>query len=328
MKNIIFTIIGMFIGLSQITAQELPLFTQYREFQSFINPGAIPVDYLSQTYEPKNSAGISYRNQWLGYAGGPTTMTARYEHFSENLNSVFGGNIIHDVTGRYGRTGAYGRYAYRMAFSKEGAVTIGAKFGVFQNRYDTSDGTLRDAGDVLGETNFSQFTPDFGLGVFFHQRFGDSDLVYGGLSVPQFANSTAGISENGGTDFLYEATHAFLTAGMYKGLGMESQFGDREMFIEPSVWVKYSQAAPIQTDLNLRVHLPELVWIGLGYGFAFEEKINGNFLHLEGGVVLDEAFGLLDQNIKLGVGYDNFFGNDGYAGFGSSFEINLSYSWK
>lgn len=187
---------------------------------------------------------------------------------------------------------------------------------------------MRDRGDVTGETNLSQIIPDFGIGAYFNQGFGASNVMYAGFSIPQFANNFGGISENGKMDFLYEATHLYFNAGMYKNLGVSGNFGEREMFLEPSLWVKYAAGAPIQTDLNVRVHLPELFWIGGGYGLGFSDSVSGNFLHLEGGVVFDESFGLIDRNIKLGFGYDNFFGSNSYAGFGSSFEFNLSYSWR
>ena len=328
MKKILFITFGFLLSYGQITAQELPLFTQYREFQSFMNPAAIPVDNMSQPYEALRTAGVSYRNQWVGFNGGPTTMTARYEHISKNLNSIFGGNIIQDETGRFGRSGIYGRYAYQIKYAEGGAVTVGAKFGAFQNRYNLEGAILRDPGDIAGETNLSQIVPDFGLGIYFNQRFGAADIVYAGLSIPQFANNFGGVSDNGNMEFLYEATHLYFNTGLYKGLGVSGDYGDREMYIEPSVWVKYAVGAPIQTDLNIRFHLPDLFWIGTGYGLAMGENFEGNFLHLEGGVVFDETFNLLDQSFKLGFGYDNFFGNNGYAGFGSSFEINLSYSWK
>lgn len=328
MKKILFIIFSLFLNYGQVRAQELPLFTQYREFQSFMNPAAVPVDNLSQTYEAKRTLGVSYRSQWIGYKGGPVTMTARYEHISNKLNSIFGGNIIQDETGRFGRSGIYGRYAYQIKYADGGAINVGAKFGVFQNRYSKDDAILRDAGDVTGETNLNQITPDFGLGIYWNQRFGDADIVYGGFSIPQFANFFGGVSDNGRLDFLYEATHLYFNAGLYKGLGFTSDYGEREMYIEPSAWVKYVAGAPIQTDVNIRVHLPDLFWLGTGYGFGFSDGIEGNFLHLEGGIVLDDAFNLYDKSFKLGIGYDNFFGNNAFAGFGSSFEINLNYSWK
>lgn len=326
MKNILFTCICICCFWGQTFAQELPIFTQYREFQSFINPGALPIDYLSQNYQPNKTIGISYRNQWLGYKGGPETMAARYEHLADNLNSVFGGNILRDRTGRFSRTGISLRYAYKVKFAEATSLTIGTKFGFSQNNYDSSDGVLRDAGDITGETNVNQMMPSFGFGAFFNHEFSNYDIVYGGLSIPQLTNSF-NASGSKKSEHLYEATHVYLNAGFIKKLNRESSLGSRTMYIEPSVWVKYTQAAPIHTDLNIRVHLPDLLWVGAGYGLGFEDKIRGNFLHFEGGVVLDEVFGLVDKNIKIGFGYDNIFSNSGYSGFGSSLEVNVSYSW-
>ncbi len=327
MKNIIFTSLLLFLGWEYVQSQELPMFSQYREFQSFINPAAIPVDHLSQNYQPNQTAGISYRNQWLNYSGGPTTMTARYELISEDLNSVIGVNILHDKTGRFSRSGAYLRYGYNIVFTQETNLVVGAKFGAYQNKYDSSDGILHDPGDLTGETNVNQIIFDFGFGLFYSQEFFNDDIFYAGLSVPQFGNSIGSSTKNRKDGFLYEATHLYINAGLYKKLGIESNFGSREMFIEPSLWIKYVKAAPIQTDMNIRVHFTDLFWVGVGYGVGFEDKIRGNFIHFEGGVVVDELFGLYDRNLKIGFGYDNIFSNVGYGGFGSTFEINISYSW-
>lgn len=326
MKNAFLTIICLFF-CGQILSQELPMFTQNREFHSFLNPAAMPVDYFSQPYQPNQTAGISYRNQWSNFDGGPTTMTARYEYFSDELNSVFGGNLMHDKTGRFSRTGAYLRYAYKVNFSEESSLNIGGKFGAFQSKYDSSDGVLYDPGDVTGESNVNQIIPDFGIGIFFTQEFLNYDIFYAGLSIPQFTNKLGSVSTNNDTRLIHESTHLFLNTGLYKKLGRGSNYGYREIFIEPSVWVKYAEAAPIQTDFNFRVHLPTLLWVGLGYGVGFDDKVRGNFLHFEGGFVVDEIFDLNNKNIKIGFGYDNIFTNSTYGGFGSSFEVNLSYSW-
>ncbi len=328
MRYLLLSVLCFFFSSQDLSSQELPMFTQYREFQSFLNPATIPVDYISQGYQPNQTVGISYRNQWNNLSDSPTTMTARYENISEKLNSVFGGNIIYDQTGRFSRAGVHLRYAYRIAFSDYSSLTIGAKFGAFQNRYDSSDAILRDPGDLTGETNVNRISPDFGMGVYFNQQLSDNDVIYMGLSVPQFGNSTGlSIGSANKPDFLYEATHLYFNAGLYKSLGKESSIGSRTMYIEPSIWVKYVTAAPIHTDLNLRVHLPDLIWIGLGYGLSMEDKIRGNFIHFEGGFVMDEVVGLVDRNFKIGFSYDNNFSNSGFSGFGSTFEINLSYSW-
>ena len=87
MKKLLFVLVCFLLSYSQVSAQELPLFTQYREFQSFLNPAAVPFDNLAQPYQALRTVGVSYRNQWVGFNGGPVTFTARYEHISENLNS-------------------------------------------------------------------------------------------------------------------------------------------------------------------------------------------------------------------------------------------------
>jgi len=46
------------------TAQQLSIFTQYRDLQTVINPGALPIDYFVYDYEPTFFIGATDRSQW------------------------------------------------------------------------------------------------------------------------------------------------------------------------------------------------------------------------------------------------------------------------
>ena len=56
-----------------VSAQQLPLFTQYRENATIINPAAMESDFFA--YGNNVTLGASYRAQWVGLSGAPRTQT-------------------------------------------------------------------------------------------------------------------------------------------------------------------------------------------------------------------------------------------------------------
>ncbi|MEY4134068.1 MAG: hypothetical protein RL386_418, partial [Bacteroidota bacterium] len=81
-------------------AQQLSLFTQYRENLSLINPAAIETDYLA--FGNNVSFGASYRAQWIGLPGNPRTQTIRGTFLADRMSGVAlmaGGQLINDQTG-------------------------------------------------------------------------------------------------------------------------------------------------------------------------------------------------------------------------------------
>ena len=87
MKTIFIFLVICFCGSSYISAQQLPLFSQYRESQSILNPAAVSIDFIRN--RNNLSLGASYRNQWdqtklqldngETQAFGPMTTTIRAE---------------------------------------------------------------------------------------------------------------------------------------------------------------------------------------------------------------------------------------------------------
>lgn len=96
----------------KLSAQQLPLFTQYRENTGLLNPAALEPDYLG--YGNNFTVGASYRSQWDGLSGAPKTMTLRATYFADDYAGVTmmgGGYLVRDQTGPLSFTGAYGRIA-------------------------------------------------------------------------------------------------------------------------------------------------------------------------------------------------------------------------
>lgn len=303
----------LLLTILELQAQQLPLFTQYRENMGIINPAAINQDYL--LYEQPLSFGASYRVQWVGLENAPTTQTLRGEYLFEKLGLFAGGYIINDQTGPTGFTGIYGKIgglisddpAYR-------GISVGLTAGLVQYRVNSSEIRLREINDVLSGDDQTQLFPDVGLGVFAYQYidagFFEDSQVYGGISVPQAFGLNLEFEDENGMFTTQRVQHYYALAGMYK------YFSD-DSFIEPSIWFRYVSGTPVNVDFNLRYQMASNFWIGVG------AATSGN-AHIETGFILGENMGL-DNTFKIGYGFDYSFESFGPK-VGGTHEINVSYS--
>jgi type IX secretion system PorP/SprF family membrane protein len=296
-------------------AQQIPLFTQYREMHGVLNPAAIPYGYL--TNQNKTSFGITSRNQWLNMPNPPTTQVLRGEYFAADRTGVTlltGGYLINDQTGPTGLTGVYGRVAGVLTNDAEvGGVSVGLSIGAVQYRLKTSELKLKEEGDIRATEDRQTIYPDLSIGVFWYQKFADfsDDYVYAGVSVPQMMGLDLKIADVNKSLSYQRVRHYYASAGWYHFFGEGS-------FIEPSVWVKYVQNVPINVDVNLRYQAANTFWVGAG------TSVSGN-IHAELGVILGKNLGF-DSNFRVGYGFD--YSSQNYGSFvGSTHEVNVSYSF-
>ena len=300
-----------------VSAQQLPLFTQYRENTGIINPAAVHHDFL--LYDHNLAFGASYRVQWSEFENAPRTQTIRGDFIYDDrgsFNFLAGGYLINDQTGPTGFTGLYGRFGGIISNDPEfGGISIGLSAGLVQYRVNTSEVRLRELGDVLSGDDQMQLFPDVGFGVYAYQYIYDGFLedsqVYGGISVPQVFGLNLKFENENGEFYTDRIQHFYGLLGMYK------YFND-DSFLEPSVWFKYAPNVPVNIDFNLRYQMSTKFWLGTGLSTA-------GTAHVEAGFLLGENIGL-DNNFRIGYGLDYSFSSFGPA-VGSTHEINVSYTF-
>lgn len=307
-KNLILVLTATF-WLQNLLAQQLPLFTQYREFAGIINPAYINSDYFLQEYNL--SFGASYRSQWVGQPGTPRTMALRGEYVLGDRGSVggvFGGYILHDQVGPTSSTGAYGRIGGILSSDpRDGGFCMALTVGAVQHRLDARAVNLIEPGDDLAFDQ-TRIIPDVGAGIFYYQRVGDNNF-YVGASMPQVLGLNL-TYKNGNDEYdLKRVRHYYANAGYYLYVNEES-------FIEPSVWLRFVPHAPVSLDANLRYRINDSFWVGTGVSTS-------KSFHLETGFLLGDNIGL-DNTLKIGYGFDYFFTTFGPF-FGGSHEINIAY---
>ncbi|MFK7936698.1 MAG: type IX secretion system membrane protein PorP/SprF [Saprospiraceae bacterium] len=309
--------------INDLSAQQLPIFTQYRENHSLLNPATIPSNFIQSDGYLTSEVGISYRYQWMGLQDAPRTFTARYDRVVDDYNFTIGGTLLSDQTGPTGVNGGLLRYSYQLAATNNLTVSVGLAGGVLQYAFRGSEGIVRDVGDEIGEMNFNRTQGEVQLGIFFINEIGRADKLYGGLSVPQLLNFT--ISSSTAENMPWDREpHYYATLGWIKNI---NGYGTNDLFIEPTLWLKYVPNAPLQLDANFRFQMVELFWLGTGYSMSMGEAFSSNNVHLEAGFIIGELAGLDGKNLKIGYGYGRGINTYGPR-FGNTHEINLTYSWE
>ena len=307
------------VSLSFVTithAQQIPLFTQYREVQGVLNPASINHDFFTNRHT--KSFGLSYRKQWLDLKNPPTTQILRGEYFAADRQGVAlltGGYLMNDQTGPTGFTGIYGRIGGVITSDAEySGLSIGLAAGAVQYRVKTSELKLRDPGDILATQDRMQIYPDLSMGIFYYQRLSgtlDEDFFYAGLSVPQVLGLDLTFASADGTFSTKRVQHYYANVGWYHFTGESS-------FIEPSAWIRYVPGAPLSIDFNARYQVGGGFWLGVGSSFR------GN-VHLETGLIIGKSMGL-DNTFKIGYGFD--YSTQSYGVYaGSTHEVNVSYAF-
>lgn len=317
MNRLLLSLLILGASSSLALCQQLPIFTQYRNNATVLNPAAVSADYFA--YGNNVSFGGTHRKQFVDFNGAPTTQILRGDFFNAEggsaVNLLAGGHLINDQTGPIGTTGLYGRIG--GVFSNDpyfSGISAGLSLGVNQYRIDGSDIRLRDEGDFLLGQQENTIYPDVGFGVFAYTMLDgagfEKDYLYGGISVPQVMGLDVNVKLDDGSFDTRRTQHIYGFIGLY-------HFMKGNTFLEPSLWVRYAPNAPVNVDLNLRYQMTESFY--LGFGGATSKTV-----HLESGVLLGPNLGY-DSIFRIGYSFDYSFATFG-PDAGVTHEINIDYS--
>ena len=290
MKKLLLLLIGG-ITIGTASAQQAIQYSNYMVNSYLINPAlAGTEDYVDMK--------ASYRQQWAGLEGSPTTMYLtghspigeqhEYYHYKgEHRNwHGAGGMVVKDDLGLTNTLAAYGSYSYNMVL-KRGKYKVGnnarktstgvrASFGMFlgfQN-YKIDAAALQDYNEVNGNPtldqtvlevkngNDSKFMPDASFGTWIY-----SDSWYVGASAFQLFGNQLGITTANEDAGVYSklSRHFFVTAG-YKAQVSEY------WYVLPSVLMKGAEGSPSAFDLNCRVDYKDEYFGGFSYRFGSYTK--------------------------------------------------------
>ncbi len=306
-------IICTFCVSVELTSQQLPLFTQYSEYQAIINPSSVSYSYYRDGYDL--IFGTSYRDQWNAVPDRPRTFAIRAESFhapQRGAGFVYGGYVIHDQAGPFKTTGITGRVASMIRFSgdsfEEGAISLGLNFGLNQYRADLADFLATETDPSLLLADAGKVFPDVGVGLSMYKQTDRGDYYSFGISVPQLFGLNLSLRNADNGFDIKRTQHYYAHANYYLVMGQQT-------YMQLSMWVKKVNDIPVNADINYRYKFSNNVWFGLGYNTT-------KLLHAEAGVVINNSN--LDKRVKIGYAYNASLETLGIS-FGSTHELNVSY---
>lgn len=237
---------GLAAGLV-LSAQHTPLTSQYMFNGLFINPAyAGSRDALA--------ANLTYRRQWVGFDGAPTTQLFSVHTPLKGRRLGLGIQVYDDRIGVSRETGVLTNYAYRIPFRK-GRLQFGLGAGVSMLQANWSSVALQDRTDVTYATDSrGDLRPELSGGIFYYKK-----LFYIGASVP-FAMAQTWDPEDARWSMSTRADQLqpMLTGGYLVTL-------NKALKLKPSTLVRYQQASGIQADLNANLIIRDKVWTGVSY---------------------------------------------------------------
>ena len=279
-----------FLGIGQ---QDIIL-TNYNFNAMFFNPAA-----AGSTGEEAGSAILNYRNQWMGIEGSPQTILLGGEVNLFNDRVGLGLTLGRESIGIDKRIDLATNYAYRVEMD-DAYLSLGIRAAFHFFNSQVTDIRSTDVGDNVydqGNQNFNVFS--VGAGAYYYR-----EIFFVGLAVPAIA------SINPNTDG-FKAPHYYLHTGAIFDLSEYS-----EMQVEPSILVKYQNAAPLQITLGTKLWLRKEFNVGVHYRTSDAVALSMEFViseKLSIAAAYDFTSSELrqeqDGTVELLVGYKFDYGN-------------------
>ena len=261
MKRISTLLIACIATGSMAFAQQDPLYSQYLNNPFVLNPA-----YTGLTNNL--DASVSYRQQWAGFEGSPTTINAN-GHISLKDNSMGAGlMIISDKIGATTVNEIYGSYAYRISVASGETLAFGLQAGLVNFKTENSELTLMDSNDPSFIGGTSESKPSIGAGLIL-----TSDKFFIGLSVPRMLKVKTNVD---GSDLTAYTQHVY-------AMGSYIFFVSDRLRFRPSVLAKLVSGAPASIDLNAALILHEKYTAGIltrnfsTYGIFLQAMIKDSF---------------------------------------------------
>ncbi|NOT74314.1 MAG: type IX secretion system membrane protein PorP/SprF [Cyclobacteriaceae bacterium] len=225
-RFLLFTVV--FCGSISCYSQQDPLYGLYLNNPFVINPAYAGINNNLTAF-------ASFRNQWAGFDGAPSTISAG-AHMSVMQNKLgVGLMFVGDKIGENTNNQISASFAYKLRVNDGTTLSFGMQAGYINYKIDPSQLILQDPTDPAFAA-VSQAKPNVGVGAILK---GDKFLL--GLSVPRLVNSTV---ELGGQNINVYQQHYYL-------MGSYLFFLSESIILKPSILLKAVSGSPLSADANV-----------------------------------------------------------------------------
>lgn len=289
MKKIVCCVYLFIYGLLA-TAQVRPQYSQYMLNNYLLNPAITGIeDYLDIK--------TSFRSQWAGIEGAPTTyyLTAhtqignnpnlanpakiddkqhafapkgsRYNSYKKNkAQHGIGGMMLYDKIGIFSIAEASFSYAYHLLLMPNVKLSAGISAGVSQYAMRGSELKLANPNDNLA-SDVVLIKPIVSAGLWLY-----ATNFYAGIALTQLAGNTFDFGANA-IQQSPSVRHLFATAAYKIRLG-------ESLTVIPSLFAKVARPLPMAMDYNLRLLWANRIWAGASYRPASKDAIFMAGIHI------------------------------------------------
>lgn len=260
MKKLFFILCLGVLALTDVAAQQIPLYSQYWYNPFVYNPAQTGFNERPQLF-------FIYRRQFADFDEAPETRAATFDMPVWSKKAGIGFTVFNDRASIFNRYGGSANYAYHINFSDEHRLSIGIGAGVQQIRINFSDVFVLDPTDDIitaNRTNSAFFSGSAGV----HYYLKGWSL---GLSAPQvFATDLDFASPDGITG--YELQRHYLARTSYK-----LRLIDKKFTIEPMVSFRTTESFNWQLDGGASFMWKDFVWLNAMYRYDYAVTIGGGF---------------------------------------------------
>lgn len=197
----------------------------------------------------------TYRYQWIGIEGAPSTVFAGADMKLPLKNSSGGVFIAHDRVGATAFTSAHMTYAYSIPIKKN-SLNIGAKLGLVNMQLDGSkliapSDNIGIEDPLLNSSKSSSIRPELGMGIAFNHPIFHVQLYVNNIA--DFKSKLDGIDNKFDTYY-----------GRYAGLGAGAKIDINEKIsLDPTILLR-SDFVNYQFDISLSATLLKKYSFGVG----------------------------------------------------------------
>lgn len=251
----------------RVSAQQLPIYSQYLYNKFLINPAVAGSDGYT-------SLNLTAREQWVGYYGAPRTFSfsiqTRMLKKSYMLKQTrirrnvyrpksdgkvgLGGYIFSDKNGLVHRTGFQASYAYHMWLQNSTQLSMGLALTGYHYKIDEKEINFEDPNEPWLNNNLRRgmFVPDVTFGAYLL----NANYSFG-FSADQLFEATARIG-----DFTY---NNFRMNRHYYLFGSYNFGSSRYVVIQPSFLIMMSDQLKPQADIGVTYIYDQDFWAGLAF---------------------------------------------------------------
>jgi type IX secretion system PorP/SprF family membrane protein len=276
-----------------------PLQAQQRFRRSSFPVNSFLINPAVAGTEPVTVFGSSYRHQWAGFDGAPTTTV--FSAHSSFPNQIGGGIIVYndDMGGAVSQTGVEITGSYQLRLPNSDAVSFGLSLQGTQFGFDSSDLNVWDQDDpALTGSRETTFGVDASTGMMIY----GTDYFFG-LAVSNLFQDKLGLT--GVEQDLNEHIRH------YRFMGSYTTDINNEISVQTSGMIRLTEVTPAQIDIHSRMiykFYQALYWGGLG---------------LRMGDAVSVSAGVEFANIGFSYAYDITTGDNVLSQH--SHEVNITY---